>query len=46
MESRAVWNFTLRDTIDDFINVTVWGSVDYINKLFTTFHIGSIGECI
>ncbi|XP_058788733.1 meiosis-specific with OB domain-containing protein [Phymastichus coffea] len=46
MESRAVWNFTLRDTIDDFINVAVWGTVDYINKLFTTFHIGSIVEVI
>ncbi|XP_008206600.1 meiosis-specific with OB domain-containing protein [Nasonia vitripennis] len=44
--SRAVWNFTLRDSIEDFINVTVWGAVDYINKLFTTFTIGSVVEVI
>lgn len=44
MGSRAVWNFTLRDSVSDFINVTVWGAVDYVNTLFTTFTIGSVGR--
>lgn len=42
--SRAVWNFTLRDSASDFINVTVWGAVDYVNNLFTTFTIGCVGK--
>ncbi|KAJ8676555.1 hypothetical protein QAD02_012342 [Eretmocerus hayati] len=44
--SRAVWNFTLRDHINDFINAAVWGSPEYINRLFTTFQIGSVVEVI
>ncbi|XP_023318472.1 meiosis-specific with OB domain-containing protein-like [Trichogramma pretiosum] len=44
--SRAVWNFTLRDSVNDFINATVWGAVDFINKLFTTYGIGSVVEVI
>ncbi|XP_023248276.1 meiosis-specific with OB domain-containing protein [Copidosoma floridanum] len=44
--TRAVWNFTLRDSFNDFINATVWGTVEYVNKLFTTFTIGSVVEVI
>lgn len=43
---RGVWTFTLRDSEEDFINVTVWGSVEFIEGLTQTFHIGSIGEYI
>ncbi|XP_014612711.1 PREDICTED: meiosis-specific with OB domain-containing protein [Polistes canadensis] len=43
---RAVWTFTLRDSEEDFINVTVWGTVEYVKKLVTAFHIGSIVEVI
>ena len=42
--SRAVWNFTIRDSVQDFINATVWGSVEYINKLFTAYSVGSVGK--
>ncbi|KAI4502350.1 hypothetical protein M0802_002262 [Mischocyttarus mexicanus] len=43
---RAVWTFTLRDSEEDFINVTVWGTVEYVKKLVTAFHIGTIVEVI
>lgn len=43
---RGVWTFTLRDSEEDFINVTVWGSTEFVKKLSTTFTIGSVGEYI
>ncbi|XP_066596819.1 meiosis-specific with OB domain-containing protein isoform X2 [Prorops nasuta] len=43
---RGVWTFTLRDSEEDFINVTVWGSAQYVKKLYSTFHIGSIVEAV
>ncbi|XP_015605437.1 meiosis-specific with OB domain-containing protein isoform X2 [Cephus cinctus] len=42
----SVWSFTMRDSEIDFINVTVWGSANYINKLFSTFHLGNVVEII
>jgi len=41
---RSVWQFTLRDSEKDFINVTVWGSTEFVRKLSSTFNIGSVGE--
>ncbi|XP_011876854.1 PREDICTED: meiosis-specific with OB domain-containing protein isoform X2 [Vollenhovia emeryi] len=43
---RSVWTFTLRDSEEDFINVTVWGSTEFMKKLSTTFNIGSVVEVI
>ncbi|KAH0951352.1 hypothetical protein HN011_005102 [Eciton burchellii] len=43
---RSVWTFTLRDSDEDFINVTVWGSTEYIKKLSFTFNIGCVVEVI
>lgn len=43
---RSVYTFTLRDSEEDFINVTVWGSSEYIKKLSSTFNIGSVVEVI
>lgn len=40
---RSVWTFTLRDSIEDSINVTIWGSIQFVKKLFSSFHIGSVG---
>lgn len=40
---RAVWTFTLRDSEEDFINVTVWGTVEFVKKLVATFRIGTVG---
>ncbi|XP_017760686.1 PREDICTED: meiosis-specific with OB domain-containing protein [Eufriesea mexicana] len=44
--NRGVWTFTLRDSEEDSINVTVWGSTQFVTKLSSTFHIGSIVEVI
>ncbi|XP_072752285.1 meiosis-specific with OB domain-containing protein isoform X2 [Anoplolepis gracilipes] len=43
---RSVWTFTLRDTEEDFINVTVWGSSEFVKKVSSTFNIGSVVEVI
>nr|XP_031835370.1 meiosis-specific with OB domain-containing protein isoform X2 [Nomia melanderi] len=43
---RGVWTFTLRDSEEDTINVTVWGSVQFVKKLSSNFHIGSVVEVI
>lgn len=32
-EERAVWNFTVRDSPRDYINVTFWGKPDTISQL-------------
>lgn len=40
---RGVWTFTLRDSEEDAINVTVWGSVQFVKKLSSDYHIGSVG---
>ncbi|KAF7993669.1 hypothetical protein HCN44_010264 [Aphidius gifuensis] len=41
---RGVWTFTLKDSTEDTINVTIWGTADYVNKIFDKFHIGSVSE--
>ncbi|XP_053982758.1 meiosis-specific with OB domain-containing protein isoform X2 [Hylaeus volcanicus] len=43
---RGVWTFMLRDSKEYSINVTVWGSVQYVTKLSSEFHIGSVVEVI
>ncbi|KOC62456.1 Uncharacterized protein C16orf73 like protein [Habropoda laboriosa] len=43
---RAVWTFTLRDSEKDSINVTAWGSAQFVRKLSSDFHIGSVVEVI
>ncbi|XP_076647537.1 meiosis specific with OB domains hold'em [Halictus rubicundus] len=43
---RGVWTFTLRDSEEYTINVTVWGSVQFVRKLSSEFHVGSVVEVI
>ncbi|KAG7207151.1 hypothetical protein KM043_008842 [Ampulex compressa] len=43
---RSVWTFTLRDSEEDFINVTVWGSTEFVKKMSFVFHIGNVVEVI
>ncbi|GJQ67244.1 putative aspartate aminotransferase [Trypoxylus dichotomus] len=43
-ESRAVWNFTIRDSPWDYINVTFWGNGDLILKFCSNFQVGDIVE--
>lgn len=40
---RCVWNFTIRDSPPDYINVSYWGSPDYIENIAKHFHIGDVG---
>lgn len=41
--NRGVWTFTLRDSEEDSINVTVWGSEQFVRRLSSNFRIGSVG---
>lgn len=41
---RGVWNFTLRDSEIDYINVTCWGSAEYAQHLDMSFTVGDVGE--
>lgn len=40
---RYVFNFTLRDEREDTINVSVWGSVDYVVPISELCYIGAYG---
>ncbi|XP_026292663.2 meiosis-specific with OB domain-containing protein [Frankliniella occidentalis] len=42
LSQRGVWNFTLRDSEEDFANVAVWGSPTYIENCAEQFHIGDV----
>lgn len=41
---RFTFGFTVRDSPEFFINVTVWGNDAYVNGLSSTFSIGHCGE--
>lgn len=41
---RGVWNFTLRDSVTDYINVTCWGKAAYVMFLDKTFLVGDVGR--
>ncbi|GLH10237.1 Protein hold'em [Gryllus bimaculatus] len=43
---RAVWDITLRDSLEDFINVTFWGSLPHLNGLADLFHVGDVVDII
>lgn len=43
-ETSAVWNFTVRDSPQDYINVTCWGTGDAILQLSSNFQMGDIGN--
>ena len=36
--------FTLRDSPSDYVNVTCWGSEEYIKSLHSSFKICDVGE--
>jgi hypothetical protein len=41
---RCRMGFTVRDGADDYINVTVWGSQSYLDKLSSSFKIYDVGK--
>ncbi|KAB0797464.1 hypothetical protein PPYR_08457 [Photinus pyralis] len=44
--SRAVWNFTLRDSPLNYINVTCWGTQDILNGFNKKFSVGDVVNVI
>ena len=42
--SRHKFCFTVRDSINDYINATVWGSDMYTARLFNSFQINDVGK--
>ncbi|KAL3279948.1 hypothetical protein HHI36_017454 [Cryptolaemus montrouzieri] len=44
--SRAVLNFTFRDSPQDFINVTYWSTSEKIMDIDANFHIGDVVELV
>ncbi|KAJ8966403.1 hypothetical protein NQ317_009635 [Molorchus minor] len=43
---RAVWNFTLRDSVQDYINVTYWSSSEVVFQTNDKFNSGDVVEVI
>lgn len=41
---KAVWNFTLRDSQRDYINVSYWGASETIYHVNDRFRTGDVGE--
>lgn len=41
---RAVWNFTLRDSLQHYINVCYWGPSELIFKTNDKFSTGDVGK--
>lgn len=41
---KGVWNFTIRDSITDYINCTFWGSDGFINHMAQKFLVGDVGK--
>lgn len=45
-DERAVWNFTLRDSPQDYINVACWGRKESVSLLNEKFHVGDVGKLL
>lgn len=45
-DERAVWNFTLRDSPQDYINVACWSRKESISLLNEKFQVGDVGKTI
>lgn len=43
---KAVWNFTIRDSKSDYINVSYWGASETIYQANDKFRTGDVGEYI
>lgn len=42
----SVYSFTIRDSPEDVVNVSVWGSNNYTKHLYHNYKIGDIGKYI
>lgn len=43
-DDRAVWNFTLRDSPQDYINASCWGRKEAVFLLNERFQVGDVGK--
>lgn len=41
---RSVLSFTLRDSPEDYINISCWGRKSFIDDLARKFKIGDVGK--
>ncbi|XP_066262542.1 meiosis-specific with OB domain-containing protein [Euwallacea similis] len=44
--TKAVWNFTIRDSMQHYINVSYWGSAEQILEANDKFRTGSVVEIV
>lgn len=45
-DGKGVFSFTIRDSVQDYINVTCWGTAESINLINNVFTVGDISEYI
>ncbi|XP_022174096.1 meiosis-specific with OB domain-containing protein-like [Myzus persicae] len=45
-KEKSVFSFTIRDSPDDVVNISVWGSNDYTRRLYNDFKIGDVVDLI
>jgi len=43
-KEKSVFSFTIRDSPEDLINVNVWGSIEYTQRLYDNYKIGHVGK--
>lgn len=43
-KEKSVFSFTIRDSPEDVVNISVWGSNDYTRHLYNDFKIGDVGK--
>lgn len=43
-KQKYVFSFTVRDSPEDIINVSVWGSKNYISHLYDSYKVGDVGK--
>lgn len=44
--TRYKFSLVVRDSPSDYINVTVWGSELFITRLFSSFNVNDVGQCL
>lgn len=43
-KENSVFSFTIRDSPEDVVNISVWGSNDYTRRLYNDYKIGDVGN--
>ncbi|KAF0748429.1 meiosis-specific with OB domain-containing protein, partial [Aphis craccivora] len=45
-KEKSVFSFTIRDSPEDVVNISVWGSNDYTIRLYNDFKIGDVVDLV